>query len=289
MKPFQKVYLEITSRCNLACSFCPPTARHAEFIAPEEFRRRLREVRPFSSLVALHVKGEPLLHPQLGLLLDLCREEGIQAVITTNGTLIAQARGALLGKPALKQVNLSLHSFDAARPAKLAAYLEPLLAFAAEAAAGGTVISFRLWNGEAGKDGLGRWQRGGPLLSRLVDVFPDAGDLARTLAPGAGIRLAERIYLNRDLVFDWPDPHAPEDGATGFCHGLRTHVAILVDGTVVPCCLDGEGVLALGNVQEAPFAELIDSVRARQIKEGFSQRRAVEDLCRRCGYRKKFG
>lgn len=289
MKPFQKVYLEIASVCNLSCSFCPPTSRRAEFVGPDEFRRRLREVKPFTALVALHVKGEPLLHPKLGLLLDICAEEGMQAVLTTNGTLIAKARPALLGKPALRQINLSLHSFEGDDPDRLAAYLDPLLAFAGEAASRGTAVSLRLWNGEASADGSGSWNQSRLLLARLTERFPEAGNLERPLAPGSGIKLAERAYLNRDLVFDWPSLSAPEDDGTGFCHGLRSHAAVLADGTVVPCCLDGEGVIALGQLGESTFAEILASERALRLKEGFSRRRAVEELCRKCGYRKKFG
>ncbi|WP_058304069.1 radical SAM/SPASM domain-containing protein [Gorillibacterium timonense] len=289
MKPFQKVYLEITSVCNLSCSFCPPTERRAEFIKPDEFRRRLQEVKLHTSLVALHVKGEPLLHPKLDHLLDACKEEGLQAVITTNGTLIGKMRDKLLGKPALRQVNLSLHSFEGNDPERLDAYLAPLFAFARDAADSGIHVSFRLWNGEEKEEGASYWSHNRLLLERLSAYYPTAGELSRPLAPGSGIKLAERVYLNRDLVFEWPSLNAPEDDGAGFCYGLRTQAAVLANGTVVPCCLDGEGVINLGNLQEASFADIIESERALRLKEGFSRRTAVEELCRKCGYRRKFG
>jgi len=289
MKPFHKVYLEVTSVCNLSCSFCPPTERRAEFVDPDEFRRRLREVRPFTSLVALHVKGEPLLHPRIGQLLDACAEESLQAVITTNGTLLSKARDKLLGKPALRQINLSLHSFEGGGPDRLDLYLSPMLAFAREAAAAGIAISFRLWNGDASSAGGASWDHSRLLLDKLSAHYPEAGDLARPLAPGSGIKLAERIYLNRDLVFAWPRLDAPEDDGSGFCHGLRTHAAVLADGTVVPCCLDGEGTIRLGNLHDASFADILASERAVRLKDGFSEHKAVEELCRKCGFRKKFG
>lgn len=69
---------------------------------------------------------------------------------------------------------------------------------------------------------------------------------------------------------------------------LRNQVAILVDGTVVPCCLDGEGIISLGNINEIDFSKIIDSERANNILDGFSRREAVEELCKKCGYRKKF-
>ncbi|MEO3944940.1 radical SAM protein [Gorillibacterium sp. CAU 1737] len=284
-----KVYLEITSICNLSCSFCPPTERKAEFIQPEEFRRRLREVKPYTSLVALHVKGEPLMHPKLDLLLDACEEEGLQAVITTNGTLLPTKGYKLLGKPALRQVNLSLHSFEEGDQEELDRYLMPLIEFAREAASSGVFVSFRLWNGQETDEQPSAWAHNERLLARLAQQFPDSGDLSRPLPPGSGIRLADRLYLNRDLQFDWPSMSAPEDDGHGFCHGLRTQAAILANGTVVPCCLDGEGVIGLGDVKERPFGEILETERALRLKEGFSRRVAVEELCRKCGYRKKFG
>ncbi|MNH32245.1 hypothetical protein D3C79_926750 [compost metagenome] len=57
----------------------------------------------------------------------------------------------------------------------------------------------------------------------------------------------------------------------------------------MPCCLDGEGVINLGNVHEKPFSEIVEGERANKIVEGFSRREAVEELCRKCGYRQKFG
>jgi radical SAM protein with 4Fe4S-binding SPASM domain len=99
----------------------------------------------------------------------------------------------------------------------------------------------------------------------------------------------DRIYINQDHEFVWPSLSAKEDDGKGFCHALRNQIAILVDGTVVPCCLDGEGVIDLGNIYETPLSEILDSDRATMIYEGFTKREAVEEMCKRCGYRRRFG
>ena len=72
------------------------------------------------------------------------------------------------------------------------------------------------------------------------------------------------------------------------CRGLLDHFGILSDGTVVPCCLDSDGIINLGNVFEEELADILASPRARAIPEGFRRRKAVEDLCRRCGFAQKF-
>lgn len=291
MKAFQKVYIEITSICNLSCSFCPPTERKAMFMEPGAFRDILKQVEPYTNQVCLHVKGEPLLHPSIGELLDICAEEGLKVNLTTNGTLLPKKSASLLGKPALRQVNLSLHSMGEHREkgeAYQLDYLRQCLRFAQEAAGQGIYVSLRLWDAPRTEE-PGGLELNRRLTQIMEETFALPSQALEAALPGKGLRVADRIYLNRDYRFEWPSLDAPEDEGRGFCHALRTHAAILSDGTVVPCCLDGEGVIALGNVREQPFAEVLEGERARRLREGFSGRRAVEELCRKCGYRKRFG
>lgn len=62
---FSRMYLEITTCCNLSCSFCPGTKRPAAFLSPENFHTLAAKLRPYGEHLYLHVMGEPLLHPQL--------------------------------------------------------------------------------------------------------------------------------------------------------------------------------------------------------------------------------
>ena len=103
-----------------------------------------------------------------------------------------------------------------------------------------------------------------------------------------GIRIAHRTYLEYGDKFDWPDLAAPENEGTSFCYGLRDQIGVLCDGTVVPCCLDHEGDIPLGNLHHQTMEEILESPRARAIYEGFSQGKAAEELCRRCGYAQRF-
>ncbi|MBB3114561.1 radical SAM protein with 4Fe4S-binding SPASM domain [Paenibacillus phyllosphaerae] len=290
MKPFKKVYIEITSICNLACSFCPPTERAKSFIKVDDFARRLDEIKPFTDYIYLHVKGEPLLHPKIDELLDIAHDKGFKVNITTNGTLIKKNRDKLLGKPALRQMNFSLHSFDGHEGSTdREGYLREILAFVREAEENNVIFSFRLWN--LTQDNMTNLQR--KRNRETLEVIEREFDLdffiEEKVTPGSGVRIANRVYLNQDYEFQWPSMTAPEDEGKGFCHGLRTQAAILENGTVVPCCLDGEGVINLGNVNETSFADIVGGERATNLVEGFSRREAVEELCRRCGYRQRFG
>ncbi|SMF01224.1 radical SAM additional 4Fe4S-binding SPASM domain-containing protein [Paenibacillus barengoltzii] len=291
MKKFKKFYIETTSICNLACSFCPPTHRQAQFIKVEDFRKILDDIKPHTDYIYFHVKGEPLLHPKIDQLLDISHEKGFKVNITTNGTLLPKVRHKLLGKPALRQMNFSLHSFDGHEGSTdREGYLQNVLSFVREAvAASDLIVSFRLWNLTQDNETNLQRMRNRETLAIIEEEFNLDYRIEEKVTPGSGVKLAERIYLNQDYEFDWPDLRAPEDDGKGFCHALRNQAGILVDGTVIPCCLDGEGIINLGNVYKTPFSEIVEGERANRLYEGFSRREAVEELCRKCGYRKRFG
>ncbi len=290
LKTFKKVYIEITSVCNLACSFCPPTARAKGLIKVEQFNKILDEIRPYTKYIYLHVKGEPLLHPRIDQLLDAAHEKGFKVNITTNGTLIKKNAHKLLGKPALRQMNFSLHSFDGHEGSEnREKYLGDILQFVREAQEHNVLISYRLWNLQ--KDNVTEIaaRRNRETLEILEKEYNLDYKIEERVEPGSGVKIGRNIYLNQDHEFQWPSLLAPEDDGKGFCHALRSHAAILVDGTVVPCCLDGEGVINLGNIHETSFSDIVEGERANNLFEGFSRREAVEELCRKCGFRQKFG
>ena len=103
-----------------------------------------------------------------------------------------------------------------------------------------------------------------------------------------GYRLADRIFLEWDKKFDWPDVEAQEYPGGAFCLGMREQIGILSDGSVVPCCLDSDGAVTLGNIHKDKIEDIMTSTRARAILEGFQKQEAIEELCKRCSYRTKF-
>ncbi|WP_201318484.1 radical SAM/SPASM domain-containing protein [Paenibacillus sp. EPM92] len=290
MKKFKKFYIEITSVCNLACSFCPQTKRQANFIKIEDFKKTLDQVRPHTDYIYFHLKGEPLLHPKIDELLDISHEKGFKVNITTNGTLLHKAGPKIMMKPALRQMNFSLHSFDGhAGSTDKEGYISSVLSFVKEAVQKtGMIISLRLWNLDTDNATNQQRNRNREILEIIEREFHLPYRIEEKFVRGSGLKIADRIYLNQDHEFQWPDLKAPEIEGSGFCHALRNQAGILVDGTVVPCCLDGEGVINLGNIHRTPFSEIVEGERANNLYNGFSRREAVEELCRKCGYRTRF-
>ncbi|MDL4843248.1 radical SAM/SPASM domain-containing protein [Aquibacillus rhizosphaerae] len=291
MKKFKKFYLEITSVCNLACSFCPPTIRERQFVSVEDFAIRLDQIKPHTDYINLHVKGEPLLHPKIDQLLDISHEKGFKVNITTNGTLINKRKHQLLNKPALRQMNFSLHSFDGHEGSvDKEGYVSSVLSFIKEAThQSDMIVSLRLWNLSEDNATNAEKQRNRDMLALIESEFNLSYKIEEKITPGSGIKIADRIFINQDYEFKWPSLQEEEDDGKGFCYGLRNQAGILTNGTVVPCCLDGEGVINLGNIKNSSFSEIIAGDRATKLVDGFSKRVAVEELCRKCGYRKRFG
>ena len=274
---FKRVYLEITNVCNLSCAFCPGTKRAPHFLTEEEFVPLLDKLRGETKFLYFHVMGEPLLHPLLGRFLSLAGEKGFRVILTTNGTLLGERGGELFAAGALHKINLSLQSFEANTAGDIEDYVNQCAAFADQAAKKGIICELRLWN-------HGGWEsRNCEILSLLERQFPRPWE-----ENARSVKLSERVYLTEDDMFDWPDPTAADRGESCFCYGTRDQIGVLCDGTVVPCCLDHNGDVPLGNLFSQSLKEIMSTDRARRIYDGFSQRKAVEELCRRCGYARRF-
>ena len=290
MNRFKKIYIEISNICNLKCTFCPTTKRKAQYMSIENFTQILKEVKEYSKHIYLHVKGEPLFHPNLAEILEIAKKEGFFVNITTNGTLIANRMELLLGEKAPRQINFSLHSFDGdLESIDYNNYLENILFFTERSLEKNqTYISLRLWN--FNKDDKNSLQQKGNnyILDKIEKKFNLNYKISELIVPGKGLKIKDKLYINSDLEFKWPELSDTYFEEKGFCYGLRNQVAILVDGTVVPCCLDGEGVTNLGNIFQNNFKNIIESERAKAIYCGFSNHTAVEELCKKCSFKEKF-
>ena len=271
---YSKVYVEITNICNMACSFCHGHHRPARRMTEAEFTEILEKLQGQTNYIYYHLMGEPLTHPELSRFLQLAKEAGYKSVITTNGTLLP-VRGQALLDAGVHKISISVHSFEEGDGT---VYLNQVADFAEMAAKAGTIVCLRLWN--KGHDN-GRNE--------------STEDFFRNRLPGdwqennRGYRIREKLYLEYGDRFAWPDKAAPDGGERVFCYGLRDQFGILCDGTVVPCCLDSEGGIALGNIFREDIGDILNSPRAMAMVKGFSGRKATEDLCRRCGYARRFG
>ncbi|MBS6502298.1 SPASM domain-containing protein [Clostridium tertium] len=288
MTRFKKIYIETTNICNLSCNFCPKTSRKLGFMGIESFNEIINKIKGYTNHIYLHLMGEPFLNKNLETFLKIAKEADLKVNITTNGTLINRVKDLIIDSKAVRQINISLHSFEANdNDIEFNKYINNILDFINESTEKSeTICALRLWNIDTEE-----LKANNNLNSQIINLIQDKLNLEinliEELKEKKRLKLKDKVYLNMAEKFSWPDANLSLISEDVFCHGLRDQIGILLDGTVVPCCLDSEGKIPLGNIFEQSLEEIITSERARNIYDGFSRRRAVEDLCKRCGYAKR--
>lgn len=265
-----RCYLEITNVCNLDCVFCPGHDREPRELTSSEFEQLTDKLEGRVKFLYFHLMGEPCMHSQLPDFVASARKKGFIPVITTNGTLL---NTELLDSLPYK-INISLHAFEGNDGDNPGRYMESVMDFSLKAADRGCIVVLRLWN-RGGYD-----TKNDTILNIIEHYVPKPWQDNRN-----GFGLAGNLYLEYDSMFSWPDSHdSGQYGSDMFCYALRNQIGVLSDGTVVPCCLDHNGNMALGNLFVQSLEDILDSGRARRIFEGFSAHKAVENMCSTCGY-----
>lgn len=273
---YSRVYFEITNICNKNCSFCPGTIREKKMVNMDEFLLTMNKLKGITEYIYFHLMGEPLLHPMLPDFIRKSKELGFKPAITTNGTLI-QNRGKDIVEAGIYKVSISIHSFEDGSEEEYKAYINNCLNFADYASRKGVLVVLRLWN-KGGDE-----SRNDNTISLIHNKFQEEWHYGKR-----GARIRDKLHLEYGEKFDWPDIQANDMGEKVFCYGLKDHFGILCDGRVVPCCLDREGIMTLGNIFNEPIEEILKSQKAKNIVEGFREKQASEELCRKCGYARRF-
>lgn len=273
---YSKVYLEITNVCNKNCSFCHGTKRTPKFLSFDEFETITDKLIGTTKYLYFHLMGEPLLHPDLPRFIESATNKGFKVAITTNGTLLNSTKNSLLTSGVYK-INISLHSFEQGSDAEFDDYINSVVDFAKASSDIGILTIFRLWN--EGADG----GRNSDILNKLkTDINGE------WVIGSKGYRIKDKLHLEFAGRFSWPDRDIEDLSENVFCYGLKDHFGILCDGTVVPCCLDAEGDIPLGNIFQNSVDEILMSKRAVDLRQGFMNRKPTENLCYKCGYATRF-
>ena len=282
-----RCYIEITNTCNLDCHFCPKHQRARRQLSAEEFDLLTDKVRGKVCFLYFHLMGEPLLHPLLPQFITMAREKGFKTVLTSNGTLLHRAMNLLdtqkdknlldtqtdknLLDALPHKVQLSLHSHESNARGELSSYMEEVMLFATQAAAKGTCIVLRLWN-QGGMD-----KENEQVMDYIAQYVPRPWKERPD-----GFRLCNNLYLEFDRKFEWPSAEASSAKREVFCKALIKQIGILSDGSLVPCCLDHNGDVILGNLFTQSLEEILSSPRAQAMIEGFQHHTATEALCQNC-------
>ena len=263
MMRFKKIYIEITNGCNLNCEFCIGNKRKIKFMSFSEFKLILSKIESYTKYLYFHILGEPLLHPDIVKFIEYANELGFYINITTNGYLIDKLKGI----NSIRQLNISIHSFDPRYGVSYDHYLNNI--FSVVDNMKDTYISYRFWIDEKNQ-----YLR--PILEHYnISNIPESID---------GFQLSESVYLSKFHQFVWPDLSNSYYSEKGKCYGLIHHIGILSDGGVVPCCLDSNGTILLGNIFDESLDTILSSDRVRNMICGFKNNYKCEEFCRHCRF-----
>jgi len=285
---FKRVHIEVTNICGLACSFCPPKLLPTKTMSLSFFEKVLIQLKPYTKSLAFHLMGDPLTLSNLEEYLDIAGKYGFEVELTTSGYYLKKTPYEVLFHASVRQVNISLNSYNKnALNLSFEEYMDGVFM-----ACGNKLdnypkpfINLRVWNLD---DALSEAEFNKMLFKKIENFFGSKIDLDLIYKDKIkSLRLASKILLNFDNYFQWPSLKNTHD-SDATCHGLKSHIGILADGSVVPCCLDGEGIINLGNLHDSLLENILSSKRARDMKEGFAQDKAVEELCRKCSYKDRF-
>ena len=276
-KRFKKIYIEITNKCNLNCTFCSPLKRELKEMSVEEFSLIISKIKSFTDYIYLHVKGEPLLHSHLDEILSICDKENIKVNITTNGTLLKEKFNILNNHNCIRQINISLHSENNYKN-----YFENVFDISKQLC-GKMFISFRLWT----LDNLKLDDKSTIIVDKIINSYNLSTDVVEKIKKDKSVKIFNNTFVNKDNLFDWPDINK-DLNINGMCYGLDTHIAILVNGDVVPCCLDANGDIVLGNIFKEDLDNILSSELVKNIIEGFKNNKSICKLCKNCNFRYRF-
>lgn len=236
----------------------------------EEFEMILNKIKDYTNYIYLHVKGEPLLHPQIIDFIKLAEKYHLKVNLTTNGVLFPKLAKDLGKCENLNKINFSLHSENF-----IPNYYENIFQNIKYLSKKTTVI-YRLWtlkNSELD-------EKSTKVVDKIKEYYQLSTNLVEKIKREKNIKISSTIYIDKANQFIWPQ--ISQAKSLGYCHGLKTHIAILVDGTIIPCCLDSNGVIDLGNIFSSNLSEIIKSKRYQDLQKSLQDRKPIEELCKSC-------
>ncbi len=242
------------------------------------------QVKDVTKEIYLHLMGDPLVLSNIAEYLDIANKYELKVNITTSGFYIEPSKYELLTHKAVKQLNISLNSFNANVTNKsFDEYISNILNFCIFKikSTNNIFVNLRLWN-------MDEQNSAKEYNSKIFAYLQNFFKINKLDSNENNIRLDNKVKLCFDEYFDWPSLDSGYSEPKGFCLGLSSQIGITCEADVVPCCLDKDAVINLGNLHTQSLIDILNSPRAKNIVKSFKNNHAIEELCQKCSYKKRF-
>ncbi|XPV83553.1 MAG: SPASM domain-containing protein [Halarcobacter sp.] len=255
----------------------------------KDFEKLNTQLKAVTKELAYHVVGDPLVLSNLDKYLDISLENNLKVNLTTAAYNLSKNSFETLMHKTIKQINFSLNSYNAnTHKISLQEYLKPIFDFCEYAINKKQhfFINLRIWNLDESKSAK---EFNKEVFETANKRFGSNIDLEKVYEnKPKNIKIARMIFFNFDDYFFWPSLNNELVSKEGFCYGLDSHFSVLSGGRVVPCCLDKDGIINLGNINEQDLTQILNSKKVLDIQKGFKNNILLEELCQKCEYRTRF-
>ncbi|PDW17392.1 SPASM domain-containing protein [Helicobacter pylori] len=278
-KPFKKIYIELSDICGLQCSFCPNPKNIRGVMPLELFEKVCKEVAPLTPIITFHVLGDPCKLKNLNHYLNAAKRFSLKVDLVTSGAYLCDFETLL--QDAIYQISISLDAgLDNHNKLNQHRYIQKILEFCHYKCEKNSEVFLNL---RIQDSTLEKHQN---LIKPFLESFECVS--LETLKSQGRTRLFKKSFLNIQKTFKWPDLNAQnplnQESKIPYCYGLIKQVAILSNGVVVPCCMDTQAHINLGDLNHMPLKDILNSQKAIAIKTHFLKGEALELLCKNCSY-----
>ncbi|MCQ2705519.1 SPASM domain-containing protein [Helicobacter pylori] len=278
-KLFKKIYIELSDICGLQCSFCPNPKNIRGVMPLELFEKVCKEAAPLTQMITLHVLGDPCKLKNLNHYLSAARRFSLKVDLVTSGAYWCDFETLL--QDVIYQISISLDAgLDNHNKLNQHRYIQKILEFCRYKCEKNSEVFLNLRIQDSTLD---KHQN---LIKPFLESFECIS--LETLISQGRVRLFKKSFLNIQKTFKWPNLNAPnplnQESKIPYCYGLIKQIAILSNGVVVPCCMDTQANINLGDLNHTPLKDILKSQKAMAIKTHFLKGEALEPLCKNCSY-----
>ncbi|MCQ2672068.1 SPASM domain-containing protein [Helicobacter pylori] len=278
-KLFKKIYIELSDICGLQCSFCPNPKNIRGVMPLELFEKVCKEVAPLTPIITLHVLGDPCKLKNLNRYLNVAKRFSLKVDLVTSGEYLHDFEALL--QDVIYQISISLDAgLDHHNKLNQHRYIQKILEFCRYKCEKNSEVFLNL---RIQDSTLEKHQN---LIKPFLESFECIS--LETLISQGRARLFKKSFLNIQKTFKWPNLNDQnplnQESKIPYCYGLIKQVAILSNGVVVPCCMDTQANINLGNLNHTPLKDILNSQKAIAIKTHFLKGEALELLCKNCSY-----